>query len=88
MKQELSYWSCTNLPFRILMDWPEDHSMNWKLPASVTARIKDPPMPKTDTQEAENLDNFSSSRGCKHVLTTAKQTRKHKMADSGSSLYP
>jgi hypothetical protein len=25
---------------------------------------------------------------CKHVLTPAKQTRKHKMTNSDSSLYP
>jgi hypothetical protein len=62
--------------------------------------IKDPPVLKTDTQETENLGeaisfffliflgNFSWSRGYKHVLTPAKQTHKHKMADSGSSLYP
>jgi hypothetical protein len=52
--------------------------------------INNPPVPKTDTQETENLDKaiFSWSRGCTHVLTPAKQTHKHKMADSGSSLYP
>jgi hypothetical protein len=32
--------------------------------------------------------NFFWSKGCKHVLTPAEWTHKHKMADSGSSLYP
>jgi hypothetical protein len=32
--------------------------------------------------------NFFWSKGCKHVLTPAEQTLEHKMADSGSSLYP
>jgi hypothetical protein len=32
--------------------------------------------------------NFFWSKGCKHVLTLAEQTLEHKMADSGSSLYP
>jgi hypothetical protein len=45
---------------------------------------------KTATQETENLDKaiVSWSKGCKHVLTPAEQTHKHKMVDSGSSLYP
>jgi hypothetical protein len=47
-------------------------------------------VPKTDTQETETLDKaiFSWSIGCKCVLTPAKQSCRHKMADSGSSLYP
>jgi hypothetical protein len=50
--------------------------------------IDNPPVLKTDTQEPENLDKaiFSWSRVCKRVLTPAKQTCKHKMTDSGSSL--
>jgi hypothetical protein len=51
--------------------------------------INNHPVPKTSTQETKSWQgNFSWSRGCKHVLTPAKQTRKHKMAASSSSLYP
>jgi hypothetical protein len=32
--------------------------------------------------------NFFWSKGCKHIFTAAEQTSEHKMADSGSSLYP
>jgi hypothetical protein len=49
--------------------------------------INNPPVPKTDTQETENLDKAispdqESTSMCSLLLS------KHKMADSGSSLHP
>jgi hypothetical protein len=44
-------------------------------------------MPKTDTEETENLDK-AISLDQEGVLTPAKQIRKDRMADSGSSLHP
>jgi hypothetical protein len=51
--------------------------------------IKDPPVPKTDTQETENPDKaiFSLSSGCKHALSPAKEHASTKWL-TGSSLYP
>jgi hypothetical protein len=61
--------------------------LSWMKPQIVVSN--NPPVPKTDTRETENLDKaiFSWSRGCKHVLTPAKEIHKHKMADS-DSLHP
>jgi hypothetical protein len=49
-----------------------------------------PLVPKTDTQETENLDKaiFSSSRGCKHVLTPAKQRASTKWLTVAPSYIP
>jgi hypothetical protein len=49
--------------------------------------INNPLMPKTDTEETENLDK-AISLDQEGVLTPAKQIRKDRMADSGSSLHP
>jgi hypothetical protein len=41
----------------------------------ILLEFNNPPVPKTDTQETENLDKaiFSWSRGYKHVLTPTRQ---------------
>jgi hypothetical protein len=45
-----------------------------KLVLAHSVGSNNPPVPKTDTQETENIDKsiFSWSRECKHVLTPAK----------------
>jgi hypothetical protein len=51
--------------------------------------IDNPPVPKIDTQETENLDKaiFLFKR-VQAGAPPAKPIRKHKMANRGSSLYP
>jgi hypothetical protein len=52
---------------------PRWNVKSWTIPQIIG--INNPPVLRTDTQETENLDKaiFSWSRGCKRVLTPAKQ---------------